>query len=276
MFRFQIDQREQMRLKGLYNVVSSLEPMDSRVVVSHAPDGANTQGDLHLHQHDMLEFRFLFARSQQREMTPPLQELRITPPYVMHPLIPSSKLPLHSTLRFNSSLIYYLRGRDFAFTAAPDLAQFELYGISIPAMLNASMAFCSGKWSDWSHFRHLLQLFFSALYQILPDVPQAAQVHPAKYIAMYIEGHYARQDLSIAEIAQVTHFSPNYIQKIFRTVYGCSPVEYLIRTRLEKARELLRMHCYRVKEVAYLCGWNYVHYFDRRYKEAFGHLPSKE
>ena len=68
----------------------------------------------------------------------------------------------------------------------------------------------------------------------------------------------------------------NYIQKIFRNRYGCTPKEYLLDYRLTMARNLLREKKYLVKEVARLCGWNCQHYFSNEYRKKFGIPPSSE
>lgn len=276
MGRFKITNDELALLKKLQAAVSNFEKNGTQLVVSHPLAPHEPGHNQHFHQHDMFEFRFLFAGKWENASAPQLREFRLTPPNVLHPLLSMSQIPMHCTIRFNSTMLYYLRGDQCTFTTTLDKAQIEAYGFNLASFLTGCMFFCSGAWTDKEHFLHLIDLFFSTLQHVLPGMQPTAIVNPAKYIAMYIEEQYSRPDLTIAEIAEVTHFSPNYLQKVFRKAYNCTPVEYLVRTRLEKARELLKLHCYRVKEVAYLCGWNYVHYFDRKFKEAFGHLPSQE
>ena len=103
-----------------------------------------------------------------------------------------------------------------------------------------------------------------------------SEASPAEIIASSIRSCYYRSDLSIREIAGMTRFSPNYIQKVFRAGYNCTPIEYLNGVRLNAARQLLRQHRWQIKEVSAMCGFNYAHYFCRRYKEHFGILPSEE
>ena len=276
MSDYRIPPEELALLMKIQSAISELAENDSRLVISHTPALHEAGKQMHFHQHNMFEFRFLFEAPWENVRSPHLQEFRLTPPNVLHTLLSPSQIPRHCTIRFNSTMLYYLRGRQCTFTAPLDRTQVEAYGLNLSSFLSGCMAFCSGAWNDREHFLKLLELFFSTMRHVLPRLSTNAQLTPAAYIAMYIDEQYSRPDLTIAEIAEVTHFSPNYIQKAFRKAYGCTPVEYLVRTRLEKARELLKMHCYRVKEVAYLCGWNYVHYFDRKYKEHFGHLPSQE
>ena len=276
MSRLRIPPEELTYNRKIQYAVSELAENDQRIVVSNPQVLRETGGQMHFHQHDMFEFRFLFESPWENANTPRLQEFRLTPPNVRHKLLTMTQIPRHCTIRFNSTMLYYLRGRQCTFTTALDRTQTEAYGMNLSTFLNGCMAYCSGVWNDKEHFLDMLNLFFSSIRHLLPRLSTNAQLTPADYIAMYIDEQYSRPDLTIAEIAKVTRFSPNYIQKAFRKSYDCTPVEYLVRTRLEKARELLKMHCYRVKEVAYLCGWNYVHYFDRKYKEKFGHLPSQE
>ncbi len=62
---------------------------------------------------------------------------------------------------------------------------------------------------------------------------------PVGRVRDYIEDYSAR-DISIRELAAVAGLSPYHFIRVFRDHTGLSPYEYLIQTRVRKARSLLR------------------------------------
>ena len=228
------------------------------------------------HFHDRLELRFLFGCDRPGHVCyRDVRELLLTPPQVLHPQLPGESIFAHVTLRLDEISLYYLRGHEATFTL-PWGKQSDTLGLHIPAFLAACHRFCRGEHAEPTQMNLLIQLLLSTLELLCRSPSTSWNLPPAEIIAHYIQEHYYRSDLTIQEVAQVMHCSPNYIQQLFRREYNCTPIEYLIQVRLDMARQFLRQHRYRIKEVAALCGWNYVHYFDRRYRERYGHLPSEE
>ena len=69
--------------------------------------------------------------------------------------------------------------------------------------------------------------------------------------------------------------SPSYICKIFKQEMGESPINYLIRIRMEKARNLLlQEEGYSVKEIACLVGYEDIYQFSKLFKKYYGVAPS--
>ncbi|MBE6357518.1 MAG: helix-turn-helix transcriptional regulator [Lentisphaerae bacterium] len=97
----------------------------------------------------------------------------------------------------------------------------------------------------------------------------------AASLIRYLEQHYYRQDLTIAYLAEMAGYSPNYLQKIFAAAAGCRPKEYLQKYRLEMAAKFLRENRYPVKEVAAMCGFSDAHYFANAFRKYYGCTPSE-
>ncbi len=229
-----------------------------------------------LHFHELFELRLLFASENGDNVDyGTLRELRLTPAGVIHPGVNKTEHPAHVSIRLSADMIYYLRSSAFSLTLPRKMAP-EHFGVNSADLTLALEAYCRGDLSETEHLAILTGSLLSALMLTVRKESCQPPPSPSEIISAYINDHYYQPDLSIREIAAATHFSPNYIQKVFRAGCNCTPIEYLNEVRLNTARRLLRQHCYRVKEVAALCGWNYVHYFCRRYRERFGHLPSEE
>lgn len=92
-------------------------------------------------------------------------------------------------------------------------------------------------------------------------------------IITYFNEHYQDQ-ISLGQIAKNMYLSAVYISKIFKEELGDSPINYLIRVRLEKARELLESGKYTVKSAARSVGYKDAYHFSRLYKKHMGCSPS--
>ena len=79
--------------------------------------------------------------------------------------------------------------------------------------------------------------------------------------------------ITLQQIADAANISKNEALRCFRKGMGCSPIEYLIRYRMEKAKELLIATDLTVTEIALSSGFETVSYFDRAFKKAFGTTP---
>ncbi len=86
----------------------------------------------------------------------------------------------------------------------------------------------------------------------------------AKDLAMIFEKGY-QQDLKIEKLAESFHYSRNHLYTLFREEYGISPQEYLLNTRIDKAKELLADESINlsIKEIAYAVGFRDQFYFSK-------------
>lgn len=93
-------------------------------------------------------------------------------------------------------------------------------------------------------------------------------------IKLYIETNY-REDLTLNRIAEAFYASPATISRIFKDQLGESPINYLIRYRLEKAKTLLDNEGdISIKETAYLIGYEDALYFSKLFKKYYGSSPT--
>ena len=88
----------------------------------------------------------------------------------------------------------------------------------------------------------------------------------------YIAEHYG-ESLSLATLADAFHYSKTYILKLFHQDVGMTPTEYIVRYRLDRARELLYSTSESILNIALTCGFRNVSYFIRAYKKQFSRTP---
>jgi AraC-like DNA-binding protein len=83
------------------------------------------------------------------------------------------------------------------------------------------------------------------------------------------------ENITVAELAQIAHFNPSYFIRFFKKNTGISPIHYLNRTRLEKAKELLSYSDLNVSEVSEKIGYNDIFHFSKSFKNYTGFSPSE-
>jgi len=81
--------------------------------------------------------------------------------------------------------------------------------------------------------------------------------------------------IALDEIAQVVNSSSANFSHLFKMETGITPVEYLIRLRMKKARELLKSTFLSVKQVMAASGYNSKSHFTRHFKRRFSVTPSE-
>ncbi len=75
--------------------------------------------------------------------------------------------------------------------------------------------------------------------------------------------------LSIDEISDTLYVSKDYLRHLLTRATGKSPIQHLIGTRLERAKELLLAEDSTVAGVASKCGFSDVYYFSRLFKSRY-------
>lgn len=82
--------------------------------------------------------------------------------------------------------------------------------------------------------------------------------------------------LTLPELARAVGVSTRQLERLFRRYLGCSPAQYYIRTRLERARGLLRQTALSVMEIGLACGFTSASHFARTYRSHFKIAPSAD
>lgn len=89
----------------------------------------------------------------------------------------------------------------------------------------------------------------------------------------YVAQHFGEKDLSVAQIADCLHFSPAYLNVLFKQEMKMTIKQYLSNYRLERAKLMLEKDFYKVTEIAEKCGYANANYFAKVFREATGMTP---
>lgn len=97
--------------------------------------------------------------------------------------------------------------------------------------------------------------------------------YAVKRIINYLNENYENK-ISLDQIAHNMYLSPVYISKIFKEETGESPINYLIKIRLEKAKDILiNTEGGSIKSIANRVGYEDVYHFSKLFKKYYGISP---
>lgn len=126
-----------------------------------------------------------------------------------------------------------------------------------------------------------LSQFFEFLFRhqdTLPRFPASrvqlrTQVRVQKMLD-YIYDHY-REPVTLADIAGAASISRSEAARCFQEYLGCSPVQALIRYRLQTARRLMRDNSLSIEQISAYCGFSGTSYFTRQFRKIYGDTPGR-
>ncbi len=93
-------------------------------------------------------------------------------------------------------------------------------------------------------------------------------------IREYIESNYC-QNFKLSVFEEKYHFSSAYLTKLFRSVHGYSIYEYMLKLRMERAKELLENSDIKILDIAERLGYTDNHYFSKAFKNYYDVSPSQ-
>ncbi|BAU14888.1 transcriptional regulator, AraC family [Leptolyngbya sp. NIES-3755] len=88
----------------------------------------------------------------------------------------------------------------------------------------------------------------------------------------YIEAHLD-QDLGLSELAAIAKMSPHYFSQLFKQATGVTPHQFVIRSRVERAKGLLMQREMSIAEVAKQVGFADQSHLHRHCKKLLGVTP---
>lgn len=103
--------------------------------------------------------------------------------------------------------------------------------------------------------------------------PRLAQNQARATLATaYVQAHFA-QEVRASDLAHAAGLSVSRLNTVFRQSTGCSPMEYVQRTRVEEARRLLADVTLSIKEIAARTGFDDAYHFSKVFRRIDGLSP---
>lgn len=134
-------------------------------------------------------------------------------------------------------------------------------------------------WAQSSHLNllHTKSLFYQFIHELMVQLSaqevQTELADPVKQTIRYIQNHY-REQVTLDLLAEQFNYSSRHLSMRFKRKTGYSPIDYLIQTRIGRARELLVRSDAKLASIAAEVGYSDVYYFSRIFKKYVGMSPS--
>lgn len=128
--------------------------------------------------------------------------------------------------------------------------------------------------------RHHLSTLLFLLFQNSPAAekkPSAKTLRDGertKRMLHYIQEHYG-SELTLAQIAGSANISENECLRCFRSMLGCTPIQYVKQVRIQRAAELLLSTPSRISEIGMACGFQEMSYFAKTFRALKGCTPGE-
>lgn len=95
-------------------------------------------------------------------------------------------------------------------------------------------------------------------------------------VAVELMDANVKEPISHEELASYVGLSRRQLQRLFQRYLSCTPSNYYLQIRLQRARQLLRQTSNSIVEVAVSTGFISSSHFSKAYKENYGCSPSAE
>ena len=90
----------------------------------------------------------------------------------------------------------------------------------------------------------------------------------------YIYTHL-RHEITVEELASMEYLGVSRYRELFKSITGTSPVEYIARLRIGRAKDLLSQEDTSIEEVGEASGYPNRYYFQRIFKKHTGQTPGE-
>jgi AraC-like DNA-binding protein len=85
---------------------------------------------------------------------------------------------------------------------------------------------------------------------------------------------HLNRPLQACDLAAVANISLSHYFTLFKRATGCAPIDFFIRLRMNRARQLLETTALNIKEIAGELGYDDPFYFSRLFKSVNGVAPT--
>lgn len=118
------------------------------------------------------------------------------------------------------------------------------------------------------------QLFSRFLEPCQSQVMTSMLKYNIQPILLHIQNNLGR-DICVNELANMACFSKDHFSRVFKSITGMAPCDYIIRKRIERAQFLLLTTEMGQKEIIEETGFRSASYFSRIFKKITTYTPEK-
>ncbi len=111
------------------------------------------------------------------------------------------------------------------------------------------------------------------LHEMKDNLNQMSTSNRFAYILQYIKAHLTEK-LNIDALSQMAYMSKASFFRTFKHELGVSPVDYIIKERIQLAKQFMQNPYCSIADACFKAGFNNQHYFSRVFRKMVGTTPS--
>jgi two-component system response regulator YesN len=127
----------------------------------------------------------------------------------------------------------------------------------------------------YDQIREIIGGIFSSAILLRDSQVQSERTVIIQRAKSYIDNNFTNPDLSLSDVAAEANFSPSHFSSVFHQETGETFRDYLCRSRIEQAQELLRTTNLKCSEVAYQSGFGDPRHFSQVFRRKVGVSPQE-
>ncbi|MDE6977928.1 MAG: AraC family transcriptional regulator, partial [Lachnospiraceae bacterium] len=122
--------------------------------------------------------------------------------------------------------------------------------------------------------KYLTDILTAILLYTSSDARAESYVNLAEKVTAFISEHFAEK-LTISQLASLVSLSDYHFIRIFKRQTGFTPHEYILNTRMNTARYLLKNSTLSVKDICFSTGFSCESVFCNTFKRREGITPAQ-
>ncbi|HEY9659303.1 MAG TPA: AraC family transcriptional regulator [Allocoleopsis sp.] len=120
---------------------------------------------------------------------------------------------------------------------------------------------------------HLIR-HYSVSKDLISNYPHQLSDHKIKLVIDYVHEHLD-QHLKLAELAALAGVSQYYFLRLFKQHIGVTPYQYVVRQRVERAKQLLKQKTMPIADIALHCGFANQSHLTKLFRQVMGVTPKQ-
>lgn len=120
-----------------------------------------------------------------------------------------------------------------------------------------------------------MEAYIHEMAEVLRHIEYDSGDNIVKTVMDYIDEHLS-ENIRKEDLTNLLHLNEDYLTRIFKKETGQSIKTYIIKRKMDTARELLQTTSLSVSSVAIQLGYNNFSHFSASYKKEFGITPAEE
>lgn len=121
-------------------------------------------------------------------------------------------------------------------------------------------------------------ILYELLYRIIrlnftSEITMKNEMQIARAVR-YVNKNISKK-ITLEELSQITNYSIPHLRRLFYEKFKISPLNFITKQKIERAKEIIEIEDLPISEVASICGFENTSYFIKQFKKLTGITPKE-